>query len=206
MINGIDPPVIYTIGHSTHPIEYFLELLFNFKVDCLVDVRSLPASRFNSQYNKKALIDSLWRNNIRYVHCGEEFGARQTDPVLLDREGRVDFNKMRSSDKFRQGIRSLWTAVEQHMTVALMCSEGEPLHCHRFGMISPALDGFDVRHILKDKSIIGQHELENEMLKLYAKKLQPDLLRSLPSRNEKLELAYKLLNRDIAYAPARHRS
>ena len=197
----MNKPVIYTIGHSTHPIAYFLELLKTHHVNCVVDVRSMPASRFNPQYNKKSLTKSLNNHGIAYLHFGEEFGARQTDPALLDNEGRVDFEKMRASAKFQQGIARLQKGCVSGYTIALMCSEAEPLHCHRFSMISFALTEFDVRHILKDKSLIEQVALEDQMLKVYTKKLQPTIFHRA-ERPEKLAEAYKILSLEVAYSPA----
>src|SRR5688572_21081734 len=100
-------PIIYTIGHSTHPIDYFLELLEHYGVNCIVDVRSLPASRFNPQFNKKSLASSLKAKGTEYMHFGEAFGARQTDRLLLDNEGRVDFEKTRGTEKFINAIGRL---------------------------------------------------------------------------------------------------
>jgi uncharacterized protein (DUF488 family) len=200
-------PVIYTIGHSTHVIEYFIELLKHHGVNCVVDVRSLPASRFNPQYNKKALADALTQQGITYLHFGEEFGARQTDPSLLDEEGRVDFEKIRDSEKITKGIERLTKGIHEGYTIALMCSEAEPLHCHRFSMISVALKDFDVRHILKDKSIRTQEQLENDLLKMYSNKLSaPDMFHNQRSDQDRLRLAYKLLNKSVAYSPASHKS
>jgi uncharacterized protein (DUF488 family) len=95
-------PLIYTIGHSTHAIDYFLELLTDYKITCVVDVRSLSASRFNPQYNKNALSTFLRAHGITYLHFGEEFGARQSDPQLLDDKGKVDFEKMRKSPNLKK--------------------------------------------------------------------------------------------------------
>lgn len=199
-------PVIYTIGHSTHEIEYFIELLKHHGVNCVVDVRSLPASRFNPQYNKNALADSLTKRGITYLHFGEEFGARQTDPSLLDEGGRVDFEKIRDSQKFTKGIERLTKGLQEGNTIALMCSEAEPLHCHRFSMISVALKDFDVRHILKDKSVRTQEQLENDLLKMYSTKLPaPDMFQSQHADQDRLRLAYKLLNKSVAYSPASHK-
>ena len=193
--------VIYTIGHSTHPIDYFIALLKTYHIDCVVDVRSMPASRFNPQYNKKALTASLHDHQIAYLHFGEEFGARQTDPALLDFEGRVDFQKMRASAKFQHGVERLRKGVHDGYTIALMCSEAAPLHCHRFAMISCALTDFDVQHILKDKSLINQQELEHQMLETYAGKLSQPTIFNTATHGGKLEEVYKLLNLEVAYSP-----
>ncbi len=198
----MEKPAIYTVGHSTHPIEYFVQLLKHFQVNCIVDVRSLAASRFNPQYNKKALADSLGRVGITYLHFGEEFGARQTDPALLDAEGRVDFEKMRQSQKFKAGIQRLKEGVQQRFTIALMCSEADPLQCHRFAMISLALNDFEVKHIMKDMSFTGQHELEGQLLKMYAKSLkQLNIFDDDSSDPENLSIAFQMLNKEVAYTP-----
>lgn len=199
-------PVIYTIGHSTHPIEYFIELLKLHNVNCVVDVRSLAASRFNPQYNKKALVTSLSNQGVAYLHFGEEFGARQTDPSLLDEEGRVDFEKIRNSEKFARGIERLAKGLMEGYTIGLMCSESEPLYCHRFSMISVALTDFDVRHILKNKSMLTQSQLESNLLKMYSSKLpDPDLFQAQHPDRDRLRLAYELLNKSVAYSPTSHK-
>jgi uncharacterized protein (DUF488 family) len=197
-------PTIYTIGHSTHPIDYFLEMLLHKGVNCVVDVRSLAASRFNPQYNKKALFAFLNAHKVEYIHLPQAFGARQTDPAVLDAEGRVDFEKLRDADDFKEGVRRLSSEAANY-TVALMCSEADPLQCHRFGMIAPALNRFDVKHILKDKSILSQHDLEMKLLQYYVKKWKPNLFESPSTQTEMLSDAYRMLNREIAYSPAEHK-
>src|SRR5881227_321241 len=135
----MDIPVIYTIGHSSHQIDYFLELLKIFSINCVIDVRSIAASSYNPQFNKEPLSNFLKNNQIAYLHFAEEFGARHTDPDLLDEEGKVDFEKVRMAWLFKSGVERLWKGVEKGFIIALMCSEAEPFDCHRFSMISIAL-------------------------------------------------------------------
>ena len=157
----MEKPIIYTVGHSTHQIDYFLELLQKYSVTCIVDVRSVAASSYNPQYNKEPLSNFLKNNGVTYMHYAEEFGARHTDPDLLDEDGKVDFEKVRKSWNFKNGVERLWLGLDKGFTIALMCSEGEPFDCHRFSMVSIALekDGFDVKHILKDKTLKSNAEL-----------------------------------------------
>ncbi|MEI9919515.1 MAG: DUF488 domain-containing protein [Bacteroidota bacterium] len=192
---------IYTIGHSTHEINYFIDLLQGYNIDCVVDVRTLAASRFNPQYNKSALSESLRDHKITYIHMPEEFGARHTDPALLT-NGRVDFDKVRKSETFKKGVERLRHGVNKGFTIALMCAEADPLDCHRFSLISFALkDEFDIVHILKDKSSVTQQELEQELLKKYKKKLlTSDLFQSAHTYDERLRAAYKLQNEEIGYS------
>jgi uncharacterized protein (DUF488 family) len=199
------PKRLYTIGHSTHEINYFIDLLKTYGVNCVVDVRTLAASRFNPQYNKSALSVSLRDNKITYIHMPVEFGARHTDPSLIT-NGRVDFNKVRNSNSFRKGVERLRHGVNKGFTIALMCAEADPLECHRFSMISVALkDEFDIVHILKDKTSITQHDLEGALLKKYKKKLlTSDLFQSAHTYDERLRAAYKLQNDEIGYSTEAH--
>jgi uncharacterized protein (DUF488 family) len=198
----MDKPTIYTIGHSTHPISKFLELLRPYQVNCIVDVRSVAASRFNPQYNKKSLAELLRGEGIDYLHFADEFGARQTNPVLLDIDGQVDFEKFRASEKFKDGIKRLGTGVNSGYTIALMCSEADPLHCHRFAMISPALKDFEVKHILKDATIQSQHQMEQKLLEIYGKKApQLNIFQNGLSEEERLLRAFRLLNKEVGYFP-----
>lgn len=200
----MDKPVIYTIGHSTHQLDYFLDLLKEYSVNCLVDVRSIAASSYNPQYNKEPLSDFLRKHHIRYLHFSKEFGARQNDAGVLDEEGKVDFEKVRESRNFKRGIERLWQGIEKRFTIALMCSESDPLDCHRFSMVARALasDGFDVRHILRDKTITSNTDLEAQLLKRYAKKLlNPDMFEPNVTLEDRLKIAYRLRNKEIAYSP-----
>lgn len=199
-----DKPIIYTVGHSTHQLDYFLELLTEYSVNCVVDVRSVAASSYNPQYNKEPLSNFLKNNQICYLHFAEEFGARHSDPDLLDNDGKVDFEKVKRSWNFKKGVERLWQGVEKRFVIALMCSESEPLDCHRFSMIAKALekDGFDVRHILKDKSIKSNLELEIQLLKKYDKRIpKPGIFEPNISVDDQLKVAYKLRNQEIAYSP-----
>lgn len=195
---------IYTIGHSTHHIEFFLELLKVYSINCLIDVRSIAASSYNPQYNKEPLSNFLKANGISYMHFAEEFGARHTDPDLLDDEGKVNFELVRKSWHFKNGVDRIWEGVDKGYNIALMCSEGDPFDCHRFSMISIALekDSFEVKHILKDKTTKSNSELENQLMKKYEKKIpQPDMFRPNITFSDQLKAAYRLRNKEIAFSP-----
>lgn len=200
----MDKPVIYTVGHSTHQLDYFLSLLNEYNVNCLIDVRSVAASSYNPQYNQEPLKNYLKNHGITYLHFPEEFGARFTDPDLLDDEGRVDFERIRKTFAFKNGMERLWQGVEKGFVIALMCSESEPLDCHRFSMVSVGLikDGFEVKHILKDKTLKEHKELENVLLKKYDKKLpKPDMFNPNVSIDDQLKEAYRLKNKEIGFSP-----
>jgi uncharacterized protein (DUF488 family) len=200
----MDTPEIYTVGHSTHPLGYFLSLLQQYGINCLVDVRSVPASSHNPQYNKEPLSNFLKQNDINYLHFPQEFGARHNDPGLLDENGKVDFEKVRNSWHFKQGIDRLRAGVQKGYFIALMCSESDPFDCHRFSMITVALqqDGFKVQHIMKDKTLKSTPELEQRLLLKYAAKLpKSDMFQPDISIDHQLKIAYRLKNLDIAFSP-----
>lgn len=193
--------LVYTIGHSNHPIDYFIELLKTFSISCIIDVRSVPASSYNPQFNLENLQYSLKTNNINYLHFGEEFGARRTDRELLDSFGKVNFDKVRETPKFQSGVERLVQGLEKGFTIALMCSEAEPFDCHRFSMISYYLvrNNFEVQHILKDKTIVTNEDLEKRLLKKYVKQIPQTTLFEVFSWEDQLNLAYRLRNKDVAY-------
>lgn len=201
---AMEEPTVYTIGHSTHQIDYFLELLREYKINCVVDIRSVPASAYNPQYNKEPFKAVLKRNDITYLSFAEEFGARQTDPELLDENGQLDFVRVRKSWFFKQGLERIWQGIHKNFVIAIMCSEAEPLDCHRFSMVSVGLesDGINVRHILKDRTSKSHTELEKELLKKYDNKIpQNDLFNQNVTIDEQLTAAYRLKNREIGYLP-----
>lgn len=198
--------IVYTLGHSNHTMDYFLELIQSQAIDCLIDVRSMPASKYNPQFNQIPLSNFLRRQGITYLHFKEEFGARQEEEKILNEQGQVNFELFRKTFPFQQGVERLDMEISKGFTIALMCSEGNPLECHRFSMIAIYLGeiGFEVRHILKDKTIKTHKQLEAILLKKYAKKLpKPSLFEPSITEASKLKEAYRLHNKDIGWTVER---
>jgi uncharacterized protein (DUF488 family) len=195
-------PVIYTIGHSNHEIASFIELLEGHGVNCVVDVRSVPVSQRYPQFSKEALKAALAEHDILYLHFGKEFGARRENAAVQNDTGQVDFEKVRRTDAFQQGIKRLETGLEQGYAIALMCAESHPLDCHRFSMVSVHLDemGWEIRHIMKDKTIVPHREMEQEMMKRFAKKLpQPSLFEPDITEDFQRMVAYRLHNQAVGW-------
>lgn len=193
---------IFTVGHSNHRIEYFLELLKFKEINCLIDVRSSPSSNFSPQYNKQPLKNYLRKNNIIYMHFKDEFGARHQQKSVLDENGQVNFELFRKTAKFQIGVERIDMGLSKGYKIALMCSEGNPLECHRFSMISVYMNkiGYNVYHILKNKSIKTQKQLEDELIEKYRGKLpKPSLFEPNISDDFVIEQAYELHNKDIGW-------
>lgn len=218
--------LVYTVGHSVHPLERFIELLTRYQVRYVLDVRSRPYSAHVPHYNREPLRASLQVAGIEYLPFDKEFGARYTVPALLDETGqRVDFAKVRATDEFRRGVGRLRKALALNYSVALMCSEGNPLHCHRFSMIAYQLarkEAIAVAHILPDGGLVTNQELEqtllkeerNELRKRYPEYYERESSQqlslfsdhsaqqdNLPTYEELIEAAYRLRERKVAYHP-----
>lgn len=197
---------LYSIGHSSQTQEEFLALLTPYGINCIVDVRSVPASKYSPQFNQEALKWFLKNHGIQYLHFGDEFGARRTDSI--NEEGQVDFEQAVKTPLFQQGAVRLMKGLEKGYQIALMCSEADPLECHRFSMVSRYFydQGIDVQHILKDGTLASQTTLEKEMINqfLHSRKyrlLEVDLLFGTYSEEEQRKDAYRLKNKEIGYKP-----
>jgi uncharacterized protein (DUF488 family) len=189
--------IIFTIGHSRHPLERFIALLAAAQVTAVADMRSAPASRFSPQFNKNALAASLATHGIDYVFLGKELGGRPERPDMYT-DGRADYGKMAASPEFRAGLAHLIEMAERHR-VAAMCSEADPLDCHRCLLVGRALAeaGHEVAHILASGEIASHAEIEERLLGL-EHLADDDLLMS--SRAERLAEAYRARNRRAGFA------
>ncbi len=155
---------VYTIGHSTHSMETFAELLARHGITAVADVRSAPFSRFNPQFNKDSLARQLKTHGIRYVFLGRELGARAADPSLYE-NGRVSYARLAQTDLFKQGVARVRQGAADHR-IALMCAEKEPLDCHRTLLVARALDeqGVDVLHIHGDGNLETHRDAMERLL------------------------------------------
>lgn len=186
--------MIYTVGHSNHPIERFLALLQAHAVEVLADVRSMPYSRFNPQFKRDALASALARNAIEYLFLGEELGARSKDRACYDEAGRVSYRKLAETELFRRGIERLLATAKTRRT-AIMCAEKDPLDCHRTILVARALEarGESIAHILASGEIETHEEA---MARLRAKlNLTADDLFG----GDVNEQAYDMRGKQIAY-------
>jgi uncharacterized protein (DUF488 family) len=186
---------VYTIGHSTHPIERFIELLKSQNITALGDVRSRPHSRMNPQFNLEPLKQSLRDANIKYVFLGKELGARSDDKSCY-RNGQVQYDLLAQTELFQRGIERVKEGART-FRLALMCAEKEPLECHRTILVSRRLceEGVPIRHILGDGQI---EEHEHAIKRLIAMLRIPENDMFLPN-DAVVSEAYKRQGNEIAY-------
>jgi len=143
---------LHTIGHSTHPADVFAGLLRSHEIVTLADVRSVPRSRHNPQFDREALAESLAAVGIGYVHLPALGGMRRPRPdsvnLGLRSAGFRGYADHMQTDEFRRGLERLEGLAGAGAT-AFMCAEAEPSRCHR-GLLADALlaRGWRVVHIL----------------------------------------------------------
>jgi uncharacterized protein (DUF488 family) len=156
---------LYTVGHSNHSLEHFVELLRCHGVAAVADVRSSPYSQRNPHFNQDLLEPSLRGAGIAYLYLGKELGARPEDPHCRP-EGRVDFGRLRGTGAFRAGLDRLRVASQRQAT-AILCAEKDPLNCHRMLLVCRALrtSGLAIQHILEDGRLESHEEAERRLVR-----------------------------------------
>src|SRR5215470_12735777 len=177
---------LFTIGHSNHSIERFLELARGAGITAIADVRSTPASRRYPWFNQARLAPQLAAEGIAYVALGEALGGRPRDPRLYRDDGVVDYAAMARTDEFRAGLDRVAEGTRRYR-VCLMCAEREPLDCHRCLLVARALKtrGFAIGHLLVDGTIEPHAQTEERLLALAGK--SSDLF---ADRDQQVDAAY----------------
>ncbi|MGH6934631.1 MAG: DUF488 family protein [Methylocella sp.] len=153
-------PTIFTIGHSTRTIAEFVALLKQVAVDLLVDVRSIPRSRTNPQFNADALPEALADAGIGYLHLpalgglrNKTEGARPSPNSLWRVAAFRNYADYAATGAFRRGLDEL-RALAQDNCCAIMCSEAVWWRCHRRIIADYLLaEGIPVAHIMGHKKI-----------------------------------------------------
>ncbi len=159
---------IFTIGHSNLDLGEFVAVLARHQVGLVCDVRSRPGSFRFPQFNREPLEVCLASATLRYEFLGEALGGRPSDPRAYHADGIANYEERRKADDFRVGIdRTL--ELCRATNIALMCAEEDPLQCHRFLMICPALldRGVTPLHIRRGGELESQLDAEDRLLKLH---------------------------------------
>jgi uncharacterized protein (DUF488 family) len=142
---------IYTVGHSTRSIDELIELLRAFEITVLADIRTVPRSRHNPQFERGALEASLGAEGIRYVHVAELGGLRRASkdsPNMGWRNASFrGYADHMLTPAFAEGLATLRELADEGQ-VAIMCAEAVPWRCHR-SLVADALTvrGVMVEHV-----------------------------------------------------------
>lgn len=196
---------IYTIGHSNYSIEIFVNMLKKYEIDVVVDIRGTPYSKYNTQYNKEALRNTLKELGFKYIYMGSEFAAQRDNKLIYTWEGYSDFEKVINEPSFINGVERLKNGLAKGYKIVLLGAKQDPVNCHRFALVGRELykRGFDVKHIEDDLSISSQLELEERMLdRYYPKEEQITMdffINGEKSRDDKIKDSYRKVNREIGF-------
>jgi uncharacterized protein (DUF488 family) len=209
---------LFTVGHSNLSIQDFIKILSKYKINAIADVRSHPFSSYLPHFNRDLLKFELLKNKIKYVFLGDELGARPKDlNCYLD--GKAIYARIAESEEFKLGIQRLLEGIKTY-NIALMCSEKDPLSCHRTILICQYLRQLDliIEHIIDEETLETHSQLEARLLDFYgfdvdnnrlkvSEILQLNLFESSQtttksnhvSKEEFLTLAYSKQEQKIAY-------
>lgn len=190
---------VLTVGHSTHSYERFLGLLRSVEVTAIADVRTSPFSRHQPHFNRDALKAELKLDQIAYSFLGKELGGRPSHSGFYC-EGVADYERMAETKEFESGLVRVMEGAQKYR-IALMCSEHDPLDCHRCLLVGRDLAkrNVSVKHILSGGQIVSQQEIEDRLLTM-SRRESEDLF---APPNQRLAAAYRARSRKVAFAEPR---
>ena len=154
---------IHTIGHTNLDVLAFIDILKKAEIDYLVDIRSVPQSRFCPQFNKARIEAVLIENGISYAHEGASLGGRISDldcyvhkkvpEKKTDFAKSIDYEILKTRPWFEAGIRRVIELAQGHKVV-LMCMEEDPAKCHRTILVGRRLQdlGVELVHLRSKKA------------------------------------------------------
>lgn len=193
---------IYSIGYSGIVIEDFIKILKKNEINCVIDVRSIPYGKYTPDYNKENIKEKLKKNGILYENFSKEFGARRNEENVYDSDGKVNFLKVSKCENFKKGVDRIKKGVEKY-SIVLMCSEKNPIECHRFSLVSRFIteEGFEVIHILNDGNLQKQCDLEKIMVNKYGPEHSQYALfsQTVCTYEDALKKAYDIISNKVAY-------
>lgn len=162
------PGGIFTIGHSNLDLDDFVDILADRGINIVCDVRSRPGSYRFPQFNRESLGACLTTARIQYEFLGEALGGRPSDPRAYFSDGIVNYEERRKAADFSAGVDRAFE-LARASNIVLMCAEEDPLQCHRFLMVCPALldRGAAPAHIRSGGELESQREAEDRLLKLH---------------------------------------
>ena len=196
---------IYTIGHSNYTVERLIDMLKHYNINCVVDIRGTPYSKYNIQFDKETIRYTLSKAGFIYIYMAKELAAKRINKQSYKEEGYSDFEKVIKENEFIEGIERLKNGCNKGYKIALLGAMQEPIRCHRSILVGRALreNGFNVKHILDDYSIASQEDIEQMLLDKYFSNREQmtidDLIGNSLSREEMIEEGYRMANKEIGY-------
>ncbi len=153
---------LWTIGHSNHDAEKFLNLLKQHRIEAVADVRSQPYARYADHFSQAPLKRRLRDEGIVYVFLGNELGGRPSSQDFYDDAGHVRYGALAQAETFQDGLRRLLEGASKYR-IAMMCSEEDPTHCHRRLLVTRALSecgtSVAVEHIRGNGQLVSEEKM-----------------------------------------------
>lgn len=196
---------IYTIGHSNYEIEKLINMLKFYNINCVVDIRGIPYSKYNIQYNKESIAETLKEAGFIYIYMAKEFAANRENKLSYNNEGYCDFEQVITEKEFLNGIARLKAGCEKGYRIALLGAMQDPIRCHRSILVGRTLnkEGFNVKHILDDYTLASQDNIEENLLNKYFSNRNQLTIDSLigcsMSDEDMIKESYRLANKEIGY-------
>ncbi len=151
---------ILTIGYGNLAIPEFISNLHKNNVQAVIDIRSKPYSRFRPDFNRKKLQEHLSANKIGYKFQGDKLGGIPINPELYTND-LPDYDKIRKTILYQQGLDYLEKGIEFNCRMALLCACSDYNKCHRHNLVGIDLErmGYEVIHIFKNGRLIQDRRL-----------------------------------------------
>lgn len=194
---------IYTIGYSGHNMESFISLLMHNRIDVVCDVRSTPYSTYKPDFSRGSFRKHLNLANIKYSFFGDQLGARPKDRSCYV-DGQATYQKISNSDFFREGLERIRKGSGM-LNLALVCSEKDPIECHRAVLVCRNLDEVRSRiaHIHTSGNIESQDDFDARLVELHGL-TPPPLLSTKNDWMNAVAVAYQKQGDAIAFRERRH--
>ena len=196
---------IYTLGHSNYPFDKLIKYLKKYDINCVVDIRAIPYSAYNTQYNKEFFQANLKKLGYTYIYMADEFGVKRKSKESYNKEGYADFEKVILENDFKNGIERLKKGCYMGYKIVLLAAMQDPIRCPRAILVGRQLVkyGFDVKHITHEGDLKSQSDLEESLLEKYFNHRNQitidSLLGNAMSREDMIEESYRLANKEIGY-------
>jgi uncharacterized protein (DUF488 family) len=196
---------IFTIGHSNYSIDRFLDMLRFHNINCVVDIRGTPYSKYNVQYDKETIRQTLADKGYLYIYMAKEFAVQRSDRTLYKSDGYADFERVIQHKDFLNGLERLKLGCEKGYRIVLMGAMQDPINCHRCILVGKALRdvGFNVKHILDDYSLATQEQMEEKLLeKYYNDRIQINfdaIMGIEDTKEDMIKNCYRKSNKEIGY-------
>ena len=187
---------LYAIGYSSYTVDSFIDTLEKYLIQAVVDVRSVPFSKFRPEFNLINIKSILMKNSTYYIPLGDKCGARSTNNKYYI-NGKVNFKLLSEDKDFKDGLKRIMNSLLKY-NIVLMCAEKDPIQCHRTILICRQIKSYNINihHILADGVLEEHSESELRLLKLF----KLDQMHLFMKASDMLEKAYDQQSEKIAYA------